>query len=605
MRLSRTRILIVTLALVVAGLVWVTFMPVPSWFPRFASSVGARSSFRFDPWMALASFLAITALVTALNRRYKKHARLPEPKPRPDFDTALVKQALTLQDEATRSDKPASLPIFLSLLLQPELSRTRTVETLSLTGSVVAHDVNIELSLSDMFLDIAQDESLRSAPRPGDSEDRPSQHAEDRVSTEIYVPILLSPKKEIIDGFVVQDGEGRAVNILCYDETVRLISWTLDFLIRAALRDVKKSGDVREKEIVKAEFLFLTLICGRTSASSETVTETIEDGLGYLEIPLDNDSKYVAWLRGLVEVLSNAFPIVAIIPETPDGRRLHISYRRTTIPAHESRQFRSWLRVVLGLRPVSMRVTLDTAHTSRTYHLQVKAPDSQYLMEQTLRCTECGRKLSTSEIEADGTEECPHVRTSGESAPYFQLLRKRGQHYAHVYMRGFAGVKRRSLQYTFSFGEVPPGTLASAAITAATSSLLIGAVRWAQASGVDSGSDVPALILALPAVAASWFGFTSDSEAILRSSLAARCSLILGGCTSLTAAAFFILSGHADGSNGSTGLMGNGVQFWWSALLYLAVGNLIYVLVQLTIRSASYRRLLRKEPVANDNSVAG
>ncbi len=275
---------------------------------------------------------------------------------------------------------------------------------------------------------------------------------------------------------------------------------------------------------------------------------------------------------------------------------------------------------MLGLRPVTLQMVPGMAFNSKSYHLQVRAPASQYLMEQTLRCGECGRKLSGSEVETDGHGGCDHIQPSsrnGHAEPYFQLLRKRGQNYAHLYMRGFAVLKQKDIRISTSFGEVPPGTLASAVITAVTSALLIVTVGVAETTGLERDSDIPAILLVLPAVAASWFGFSSDSEAILRSSLAARCSLILGGLVSMAASALFIVSGAAP-EKGGTGfassstalpgepaiLLGVEVRWWWSALIYLASVNLVYVLVQSIVRSNAYRRLLRKEAIFNENTVS-
>ncbi|GHH66936.1 hypothetical protein GCM10017673_13280 [Streptosporangium violaceochromogenes] len=571
--------------------------------------------------MAVAWVLLLTLITATINYRYRRHAA-SSPPPAADgnglsaLDMSIpdLQRVFDLRAEAALSDKMISLPMFVSLILQPEKSRMRTVETVSLEGRVIVQDVTVELSLSDALLDDSWER--REASEAG-GDDR-SGHGAETGNSEIYVPILNCPKKEMIDNFRVRDREGRDLDILCYEETIQLISSSLHFLIQAALRE--SDPEMMSLDgIDRAEALFLMLICGNTTASQKTTEKTIQAGLSHIGIngKGDDEAQTVTWLREFLRTLAHAFPVVAVVSEIDVSRRLQISYSRTTIPPNKSKHFRHWLRLMLGLRPVTVQMSPGMAHNSKSYHLQVKAPDSQYLMEQTLRCAECGRKLSSSEIEADSRGGCEHVRPSGDGEPYFQLLRKRGQHYAHLYMRGFAGLQRQNIRLTASFGEVPPGTLASAAITAVTSFLLIGAVGVAETTRLARDSDIPAVLLVIPAVAASWFGFVSDTEAVLRSSLAARCSLILGGFTSIAASVLFIVSGvvqqdagdrpAAAGQTGQTGdstiVLGIGVGWWWSTLVYLAGANLVYVLVQLVVRSNAYRRLLRKEALFNDDTV--
>ncbi|WP_271221512.1 hypothetical protein [Streptosporangium carneum] len=609
-----------TLGLGVLALAWPAFMPMP-WghVPPKASPPAPRPLFDPQPWTVVIWALLVVALITVINHRYKSQATTTLPLPADGEDTSALdtsisdlERAFELRAEAANSGKMAALPMFISLVLQPEKSRTRTVETVSLEGRVIVQDVRIEMALSDALIDVFREEGAGKNEAPADE-----------IHPETYVPILNCSKREMIDNFQVRDREDRSVDILCYEETVQLISSSLHLLVHAALPKATDDENITPDGIDTAEALFLMLMCSNKPVSDKTVEKTILAAFAHLGLRTRDgvESRNVTWLREFVKTLAHSTPVVAIVPDLPETRRLQISYCRTTIPPNKSKQLRHWLRLMLGLRPVTLQMVPGMAFNSKSYHLQVKAPASQYLMEQTLRCVECGQKLSGSEVETDGRGGCVHLQPpsprNGHAEPYFQLLRKRGQNYAHLYMRGFADLKQKNIKISTSFGEVPPGTLASAVITAVTSVLLISAVGFAETGGLERDSDIPAILLVLPAVAASWFGFSSDTEAILRSSLAARCSLILGGFVSMAASVLFIVSGSLAEKTGAepaslpppgrvgepAPLLGVEVRWWWSVLIYLASVNLVYVLVQSIVRSNAYRRLLRKETVLNENTV--
>ncbi|WP_089213224.1 hypothetical protein [Streptosporangium subroseum] len=607
---------------------WPAFMPMP--WEDAPTAASPSPLFHLRPWAIGVWVVLVLALLTVINYRYKRQATAGRPSTADEEDISLLDmsssdlgRAFELQAEAVDSGKMTSLPMFISLVLQPEKSRMRTVETVSLEGRVIVQDVKIEISLSDALVEPSWMEGFTGLSVPAEDDSAGNEGA-----SETYVPILNCSKKEMIDNFQVRDREGRSVDILCYEETLQLISSSLHFLVHAALRQTPRRGAANPDGIDAAEAIFLMLTCGNKPIPHKTIEKMIAIALFRIGINAQSDiePRNVTWLKEFVRTLARSTPVVAVISDMPDSRRLQISYSRTTIPPNKSKHLRHWIRLMLGLRPVTLQMAPDMAFTSKSYHLQVRAPESQYLMEQTLRCTECEKKLSGSEVETDGRGDCAHIqsltekdrlRTSGDRDPYFQLLLKRGQNYAHLYTRDFSGLQWKKIKVSVSFGEVPPGTLASAVITAVTSFLLIVAVAIAEVRGIERDSDIPAVLLVLPAIAASWFGFSSDTEAILRSSLAARCSLILGGFVSIAASIVFVVSGStaqkggAEGTaqaidqvSGTASLMGIEVRWWWLVLIYLASANLVYVLIQSIIRSNSYRRLLRKETVFNENAVS-
>ncbi|WP_346050336.1 hypothetical protein [Actinomadura chokoriensis] len=504
------------------------------------------------------------------------------------------------QQAGLRDDNLTAVPALVQLINEPERSRTRTVESISLQGRVIGQRVTMEFQLPPVHQATSREESGSSRSETASP------------SGEIYVPIMMVRKPELIDNLSITDAQGQTVTRLSFEETARLIAVTLRFLVLSCGVSLSGSSTARRpaqpENMWLAEAQLLELI--HAVGDPGDVDPDIDKAFELLDLPTDGEvSDRQIWLREFVRALSHAYPLIVALPEHAQADRIVITYQRTLIPTLNIDGIRGRLRLALGLRPFKVSIDTALARLSKSYHLQVQGPASQYLMEQTLRCRVCQLPLTRDGVRttASSSPQCRHREFPARGRrPYFELRGKRGQSYAHLYMRGFAEHGKEDFILAASFGETPPGTLASAAITAAVSCLFIGAVGHAQAVGITPGSDIPPLLLALPAAAASWFGFHSDGEAVLRSSLAARVSLFISGINSLLAATVFLVTKRPDKAVQSfmpPHLFGMHLPSWWSVLLVAAFVNLLAISAQLMVRSWSYRRLLlRKE---NDGTQTG
>ncbi len=223
-----------TLGLGVLALTWPAFMPMP-WGHAPPRTTSPRPLIDPQPLVAAVWLLLVVALVVMINYRYKSRAAARHTFPAEAEDTSALdmsisdlERAFELRAEAANTGKMASLPMFISLVLQPEKSRTRTVETVSLEGRVIVQDVRIEMALSDALIDLFREEGVGTGVRQ-----RHEANTEEN-SQETYLPILNCSKREMIDNFQVRDREGRSVDILCHEETVQLISSSLPLLVHAA-----------------------------------------------------------------------------------------------------------------------------------------------------------------------------------------------------------------------------------------------------------------------------------------------------------------------------------------------------------------------------------
>jgi hypothetical protein len=168
-------------------------------------------------------------------------------------------------------------------------------------------------------------------------------------------------------------------------------------------------------------------------------------------------------------------------------------------------------------------------------------------------------------------------------------------------MRGYGKLEKKieGLRLVAQFREVPPGSRAKAAVTAAATAILTTAIGYLVSQGrISPGSDLPALTLALPAVAASYFGITADSQDVVGGSLLARLSLICSGLLSIGSVIVYLMTAHTGLDRpqpyaSSWALLGI-TQPWWKLLVILATFNLVWIFFQFVVNLAYYRSVLSR-----------
>jgi len=130
---------------------------------------------------------------------------------------------------------------------------------------------------------------------------------------------------------------------------------------------------------------------------------------------------------------------------------------------------------------------------------------------------------------------------------------------------------------TARFAEAPPGIEERALLAAAAASVVVAVIGYLRSrNGLlppTDIADIPALLLAVPGVAATWFGFNSDTDTVLRSSLTARISLLATGLLSVAAVSCYLLQAYLGWKRGPQwGFLG--VHEWvWLVLLGVSVAN--------------------------------
>ncbi|SCG39529.1 hypothetical protein [Micromonospora inositola] len=545
------------------------------WIGRHGDLLEAAGRIFFFLLAAAVGLLIFSRLRDRLGRE------TADPEPPVDPDVAWLQELQKSAASRITEDDRKAIAMFVELIVDPARRRSRLTETIDLDERAVVQQVSISFSLP---------------------------HAENGGRV-LYVPVVQPRKGELVDNFHLRNARGDSLPTMSYEESIRLASAGLRLLIEmSGSEQVPPAHRTLGEAERAAELALLQIVATRGPMNSQVVDRKMDIILEKIKFRDDESRLRV---RKYVAALSSSYPIVAVVPaaEATSGRLL-LKYERTFVPSSLTRGWRGLLRLSLGLKPDQVAVPVELALTAESYHLRVNAPSNKYVLKQFLQCRHC-RTLATRKWrgmqprgmkdEDDKQGLCAHkVGPAVEVDHHFRVRRRRGQNFVHVYMRGYAKAspKMRDLQVLARFKEVPPGARGRATVTALATTLLIavagnlvGTAHGAQVGGL------PALMLALPAVAAGWFGMASDKDALVGGSLLARLSLIVSGAVSVAAVVLY-LGSPAPAPAGSIAqpLSFVGITDWrWIALCAVSALNLIYVSYRFTLKLVHYSDLLKRE----------
>ena len=389
----------------------------------------------------------------------------------------------------------------------------------------------------------------------------------------IYFPVLLAEKGELQDEFdVYTDGDVPAV-VLAYREYLGFASAVLHGLLLAAY-----SLNVRDRLPEVARQAELHAIEDMMLRHTDKPAPLDYRGAQAVE-KLDVKNEAVRDLAAkVVRKLTTHYAIVALVGGHHAGRFL-VKYSRTLIPDAKLSEsgterrltFGGWMRQMLGAKPVEIDVELDNASTCQSYHLRVAGPDGLYLASQ--------ETIAMGEIEERTAQDAP-------TPPHLRFRRRLGQAHAHFYARYFPekiGGERPRVR--FKYYETPPGSTFRAAVNALACFALVwlaGAMSMLSAGSTDPKSDLPAILLAFPAAAASWIGFEAPAGRLFEGTLSARFCLLATAILSIASSGLYIAH-YIRGDKFSSTPLPYGLSFlWvsdlgWAILLLFALLNALYI----------------------------
>jgi hypothetical protein len=471
------------------------------------------------------------------------------------------------------------------MITDPALYRTRVTERIDLEERIVTQQIAIEYSLPTV-------EDTTTGPR--------------------YILLFSPPKGQLVDNLKITDGSGKPLADLSFEESTELVAAGLRLLLQLAIQSGRSrrrppwpiAPKMTEKHRA-LELILLEQLTKRGAVDHDEVAARVNSAFHRYQLDAEKDS--VQELRRYVAALSSAYPIVAVVPKDAiSGGRTLLRYERTLIPAALSEPGFNfgWMRVLLGLKPNQVVVPVHLSATAGSFHLYINGPATKYVLDQNFRCRHCQTDVSRSwEPTEPGPNGCAHRtiavpkgRRFTDIDRHYRVTPKLGQSFVHLYTRGFgAGRQERfkDLELFARFKEAPPGSRATAVVTALVSTFLLAIMgRLASTSGAPSMS-LPGLALALPAAAATWFGFSGDSRSLVGSSMLARLSQIVTALVSAVAIAVYFTSHHGRIPFNSS-IVGIS-EPWWVALFLISAVNLMYVSYRFALKVQVYNGLLRKK----------
>lgn len=399
-----------------------------------------------------------------------------------------------------------------------------------------------------------------------------------RDAGDVMVPLLLVRTGTIVSGLRVFDADGDRVSsqsqVRSLSHTVAILDALVSSAGRRAQRAYRRGGDSSlESEIV-------ALLCRGYVSDAEMEAEVPEilrlldrlNELGGRPIrELDMAVDIVASLYGVYPVcirVERATGVAAsetircsverrvLSPvlrrrETPDtlglfreiptqvnkarewyGRRkaaqLGLSlalFGVRDLTTDSIRRVFDFARRVFGIRSSHVVVSLASAALTSSYHLDVKGPEGNYLVRQSI--------VDSRGLRVDDRDDPQNPYTGWAAA-----VEPAGQRHANVYLRG-AFLSWREHYYRAQFFERPPGSTGLAALSAVSSALIVWvlAVRYSPdelAPNPGDPSGVLQILLAFPLLTSA-YAFMSPGQSAIGGVLSARVSAGLVGLLSVLA----------------------------------------------------------------------
>ncbi|MEO6533929.1 MAG: hypothetical protein ABIO06_10205 [Pseudolysinimonas sp.] len=225
------------------------------------------------------------------------------------------------------------------------------------------------------------------------------------------------------------------------------------------------------------------------------------------------------------------------------------------------------IRLSFGVTPTVIQFVLENADRAATYHLEITGPPGTYLAEQSL-------------IDDDGDPT--------DLPPNTALQARLGQRHSHLYVRQGTDFVSRFL--VNNFYERTPGSMARASLVALSAATIVWICAVIKLQWIPThvqSTDLVAVLLAFPAVAAAWSGI--DQAAALRGGvLVAKVSSFVTLILALAASALYIVdpSGTPAEQHLKTVL--------WTLILAGVSLNLVATIGSWRLRAGIQRRLISR-----------
>lgn len=551
--------------------------------PR-AHGFGSAVAIRAIPFMVFAGASLMLLLMGRLSVKYPKQARTIA---RARSTSMAPHELLDAKRKAGEKYKPEVLVLFSRMLKESSEYITRAIEDVDVEEGCLRLKVVMEFALNDEAVAKVRDAGESIVP----------------------LPLIKLAKGATLDNLDMTDCEGRHVSALLQDETYGLLAYVVDDLFRKAYINGASQPAVSGASVPPSRVLssieegvlrsLIQIVNNPEKISDEDLDSAFRlfnaQGPG---APQPVDENAAKQLRGLCEFFAKNYVIV-VETELPRGSRLSMKYSRTVPLYEQSAALDTRSRVRLGLSPRSFAVRLTLPFEAPSYHFSLAGVAGSFVGSQQL--VEEGMDNKRKLIE-------PGRFRLGKMQPFMSSKCESALPYTHFHTRGlhlFPAIKMWTL---VEFDEVPPGALGGALAVSAASAILVWFFALVQPGLHGAGaipSDLPALLLTVPAFVATWIGNSVDR--VQRSSIATYIGLGVATFVSLASALLYIANtgGKTFFTIHKYAFLGglvrvNNVDITWYALALIASVMSAYLAETLRERASCYMRLL-----ANDSGFKG
>ena len=463
-------------------------------------------------------------------------------------------------------EQPTAIDIFAFLLMDGG-HVARVSEDVQVSGDMLINDVTIEVSL-----EVLNRESQKSRPRVPDK-------------GPVVIPILRR-KEVMLESFEVRDGADNRLTQLPQHLTDGLLAWAVMGLYRMVYAAPDTELTAAQRSTV---YRLIGLICRTDIINSDEFAQAYDAIVGNPPAHGDEDP---ALLRSFCAYFA-ANTVSAVEVAVSDADQIYVKYRDVTTndrldTAHDRQRTR------LGIRPYRYRIPINFAYGARIYDLRITGPESHFVHKHYL-----------SQSTPDGMIDVKPSDLATKSGMGVRLDRNQGVPYTGLHTRGLNRVALpRDLECVAEFEEIPPGTLRRTLVISSICSFVTFAFAFAMPSAIQDsrGTDLAALLLAVPGFAATLVGISTDR--VQQSSLTTFGGLVVSATISFATSVLYVMQSLVWRASPAVQLRILGMitlpraDVIWLLFAALSLSTTVYLAVEGTYRMHRYMSALRRRTTA-------
>ncbi|MEO6116608.1 MAG: hypothetical protein ABIP33_09510, partial [Pseudolysinimonas sp.] len=332
-----------------------------------------------------------------------------------------------------------------------------------------------------------------------------------------------------------------------------------------------------------------SMVVARKPPSDEVVRETIKRIESLNEGSTATPNYQLALRKVALAVMLCDFVFAIVADGMADAKRIKVHYQKSY--PQGVRGLGGRLKRAVGLGRTDFTLELGVAGESRSFHLDVQAPETLYVEDSYVE----GSYSSGNGAEVSATDSRPRNQV-------VDFGRRTGDNFAHLYMRDFDGTvfvpvhgatdkwAKTKPRFRLELKERPPGILApmlAVSFWLASLTWVVGLFHTSVFSA-GAGPAWPTVIFGIPAVVTGWLLSKITAKDMRSTSIG---TFFLLAWLSLDAALVVVVAALKT-SGVTSGVLDFGAVHiehpTWSAMMLLTVLNFATCLAVFTVRNTRY-----------------